>query len=115
MGNYASSTVADKWRVAPYTVDQWLQNIHQASQAPDEDSWQRAGQFLPLGDCYTLPVEERGAKYLLQSLSFGIIDPRRYERIFGESIYQRYSETLALAQKQGWLYQDENGVYGIVQ
>jgi len=111
MGNYASSTMGDKWWFAPFTVDQWIQNIHSAPETSASTEWAHAGQFLPLGDCYTLPVEERAAKYLLQSLTFGVVDPRRYERIFGEPLRQRFSETLRIAQEHGWLRKDEHGVY----
>ena len=50
------------------------------------------GARLPMDDCYRLPVAERAAKYALLSLSFGVLDPARFERAIGATLKEVFSE-----------------------
>ena len=112
IGNYATSTFGDKWWFAPHGVDQWMDLVSTHKEGGDD--WTRAARYLPLGDCYTLPIEERAAKYLLLSLSFGIIDPVRYQYIFQEDIHQRFSFALSFAVEAGWMrFEASSGKYVI--
>ncbi len=45
-----------------------------------------------MDDCYRLPVAERAAKYALLSLSFGVLDPARFERAIGATLKEVFSE-----------------------
>lgn len=79
-------------------------------------AWKAAvevGEALPMGDSYRLPREETMAKYLLLSLSFGILNPARFQRRFGEPLDGRFGETLALARSEGLLEPGADGSWGI--
>ncbi len=89
-GNYASSLLGSCWWFAPYRLGDWLRGVE-------------AGQTLPAGDLYRLPAEERMAKYLLLSLSFGVLDPWRFRRCFGVGLEDAHGPALAYALEQGWL------------
>ena len=52
---------------------------------------------------YCMPERERMAKYLLLSLSFGMIDPQRFELAFDRCLEDYYSEALRMACSRGWL------------
>lgn len=114
LGNYSSSFYNDKWWFAPYSVDQWMHDIDQFPTIHDNtdnhlhSSLYELSSFFPLGDCYTLPLLERAAKYLLFSLSFGIIDPKRFYNIFQIDIHDIYHDSLHFAMKSNWLWFDEN-------
>lgn len=91
LGNYASSLMGDFWWFAPYGVNAFLD-------AADN------GDFLPVGDSYRLPAEERMAKYVLLSLSFGVLDARRFARAFhGVSLEAAFPDALHTAVERGWL------------
>jgi oxygen-independent coproporphyrinogen-3 oxidase len=100
IGNYASSLVRDAWWFAPYGVNGWLKAA-------------QAGETLPIGDGYRLPDAEVMAKYLLSSLSFGIIDSGRFLACFGQSLAARFGPALSHAVDQGWLRRTGSG-FGIV-
>jgi oxygen-independent coproporphyrinogen-3 oxidase len=100
IGNYASSLVRDAWWFAPYGVNAWLKAVE-------------AGQNLPIGDGYRLPEEEAMAKYLLSSLSFGILDSERFLVRFGQDLTARFGPALSYAVDQGWLRRAGSG-FGIV-
>ncbi len=91
-GNYASSLIADRWWFAPYRVGDWLHAIG-------------SGVVLPAGDAYQLPLAERMAKYLLLALSFGVIDPVRFEGRFGCAFTGVFEESLGVALARGWLHE----------
>jgi oxygen-independent coproporphyrinogen-3 oxidase len=90
VGNYASSMVGDHWWFAPYRVGDWLRAV-----GGDDP--------LPAQDYYRLPVAERAAKYLLLSLSFGIIDRVRFRTAVGAELSDLCADSLATAQDRGWL------------
>ena len=100
IGNYASSLVRNAWWFAPYGVNRWLQAVE-------------AGEALPIGDAYRLPEDEVMAKYLLSSLSFGILDPERFQTCFGQDLTVLFGPALSYAMEQGWLRR-EGSVFGIV-
>lgn len=102
LGNYASSLVHNTWWFAPHATDEWLKAI-------------RAGAALPPGDSYHLPPDELMAKYLLLSLSFGLIDPIRFRRVFGQELRPRFGPALDFATAQGWLRPVQPGLYGLVE
>lgn len=90
LGNYASSLCGQAWWFAPYKVNDWLKRIE-------------AGEHFPVGDSYLLPDAERMAKYLLLSLSFGVIDPQRFQKVFNQELHNCFAAELELAQDQHWL------------
>ncbi len=90
LGNYASSLCGEAWWFAPYKVNDWLKRIE-------------AGEHFPVGDSYLLPDAERMAKYLLLSLSFGVIDPQRFEKVFNQELQDCFAAELEVAQDQHWL------------
>lgn len=96
VGNYASSMVGDRWWFAPYQVNRWLARVG-------------AGEPLPVGDAYELPREERVAKQVLLSLSFGRLDPRRFEAAHGVSLDRACGPAVARALERGWLERHEGG------
>ena len=100
IGNYASSLVGDAWWFAPYGVNRWLQAVD-------------AGEVLPIGDAYRLPADEIMAKYLLSSLSFGVLDPGRFQACFGQDLKVLFAPALTYAVEHGWLRREGN-VFGIV-
>lgn len=81
LGNYATSHEGDLWTFEHPSVDRYLEG------AP--------------GDAYLLPREETIAKYVLLSLSFGLLDPARYRARFGEALEDRFPMRLAV--ERGWL------------
>ncbi len=99
LGNYASSLIADRWWFAPYRIGDWLHAVE-------------SGASLPAADSYQLPVAEAMAKYLLLSLSFGVIDPVRFQTRFGCAFTEVYEQPLAIALEKGWL-REQNGVFGL--
>ena len=114
LGNYASSVFDDKWWFAPYSVDQWIHDIDNCEENNSKDPIERLGSYLPLGDCYTLPLEERAAKYILLSLSFGMIDPKRFYNVFNKDIHCIYPDSFQYAIDNEWIWQDSDGIYYIV-
>jgi len=90
LGNYASSMVGDHWWFAPYQADTWWSRVE-------------AGESLPIGDSYVLPLEERIAKHALLSLSFGRLDPLRFEAVHGVALRDVYGAALERALDEGWL------------
>ena len=93
LGNYASSLHGDAWWLAPYGVNAW-------SKAVD------AGLNFPVGDCYKLPAEEMQAKYLLLSLSFGLIDSERFFKAFDVDLEHCFKQEIEYALAQNWLRQE---------
>mgnify|MGYP005995338779 CR=1 FL=1 len=108
LGNYASSVYAEKWWFAPYSVDQWQQDISDFPEGLPNDDVHQLSEYFPLGDCYTLPLAERAAKYILLSLSFGIIDPARFYHIFSMNIHEVYHESLQFAVAQNFIWLDDS-------
>jgi oxygen-independent coproporphyrinogen III oxidase len=98
IGNYASSLYGDAWWLAPYGVNAW-------SKAVD------SGVNFPVGDCYRLPQEETQAKYLLLSLSFGLIDSERFFKAFGVDFNQRFKREVEYALAKNWLRQEGKKYY----
>jgi oxygen-independent coproporphyrinogen-3 oxidase len=96
VGNYASSLVGDTWWFAPYRVNDWLREVEK-------------GVSIPAGDVYRLPCDELMAKYVLLSLSFGILDPRRFRRCFGVDLDTIYAPVLEFALEQRWLCRQSDG------
>ena len=90
LGNEASSLVGHQWWFGPAGIEAWKNAI-------------RRGEALPYGDLYHLPAEERMAKYILLSLSFGRIDPGRFQRIFSAPIETWFGQALEVAQAEQWL------------
>jgi oxygen-independent coproporphyrinogen-3 oxidase len=99
VGNYASSLLGNQWWFAPYKTDDWIRSV-------EED-------LLPAGDTYTLPDEELMAKYILLSLSFGIIDPERFHAIFNQSLKAQFGKQLEFCEHRNWL-ENRNGQYLLV-
>jgi len=113
LGNYATSVFAGSWWFAPYHVDQWLFDIDQrktwlAKNSVNPSSAERLGVFMPVSDCYSLPMEEFAAKYALFSLSFGVLDPRRFVHIFNCELEEVYYDSLKYALAQGWLWKNSS-------
>ncbi|HAA57780.1 MAG TPA: hypothetical protein DCE42_23640 [Myxococcales bacterium] len=98
IGNYATSLFDWTWSFAPYRVRDWERAID-------------GGDVFPVGDGYVLPEDEVAAKYILLSLNFGVIDSRRFARIFGVPLEERYDDELSFALEQGWLVSESKGVY----
>ena len=90
LGSSASSLVGDGWWFAPHRVGKWLDAIDH-------------GGTLPQEDVYRLPIEERMAKYILLTLSFGILDPSRFLGVFREALEVRYGRALRHALDRGWI------------
>jgi oxygen-independent coproporphyrinogen-3 oxidase len=100
-GNYASSLVGARWGFAPYGVDTYLEAVE-------------AGALLPQEASYVLPGDELWAKYVLLSLNFGLIDPRRFRAFSGgEELEAAFGPRLAHAVEAGWLRRGADGVYGV--
>jgi len=100
LGNYAASWYGGHWWFAPYRVERWAEQVE-------------AGDALPVSDSYRLPIEERMAKYILYSLSFGLLDPVRFRGVFGEDVETRFHSGLEFACQEGWLERRDDAVYGI--
>ena len=96
VGNYASSILEDYWWFAPYRVDDWLNSITE-------------GDCLPAGDFYRLPLEERLAKQILLSLSFGEIRMDRLKQAFGPDIGELIKPAAEFASERGWLVNSPTG------
>ena len=89
LGNYATSLVGRRWRFNVRGVRQYVSRV-------------QAG-VSPVGDCYLLPQEEVEAKYVLGSLSFGVIEDEKFRRVSGRSVVEAYGEELKYAEGAGWL------------
>lgn len=101
IGNYAASMAGPYWWFAPYGVNAYLDAVS-------------AGVLAPVGDCYQLPDEERMAKALLLSLSFGVLDGRRFARQFNVILDEKFAPQLEYAMAQRWLSHDpQNQVYTV--
>lgn len=96
IGNYASSMLGDRWWFAPYHVDDWVKRVER-------------GELLPQGDCYLLPLDERLAKQVLLSLSFGEIRARRLDSVIGPEWRALLDPALSVAVSAGWLYPTPKG------
>ena len=92
VGNYASTLCGGHWGFAPYKVDAWVEQVE-------------GGAVLPLSDLYALPLQERVAKQVLLSLSFGRLDPARFEAAHCLTPEQACGPALARALQEGWLVQ----------
>lgn len=90
LGNYASSLLGEQWFFAPHGVDAWLAAIAR-------------GEPFPVGDSYRLPLAERAAKYLLLSLSFGVLDGRRCRAALGVDLTELAGPALREGESRGWL------------
>jgi len=90
VGNYASTLCGGHWGFAPYKVDAWVEQVE-------------GGAVLPLSDLYALPPQERVAKQVLLSLSFGRLDPARFQTAHGVSLQQACGPAVARALEEGWL------------
>lgn len=99
LGNYASSMVADRWWFAPYGVNEWMKRAE-------------AGELLPAGSSYALPLAEMAAKQVLLSLNFGTISKARFEHRFGVPLESLYGDALAYGVARGWLERMQDG-YGV--
>jgi oxygen-independent coproporphyrinogen-3 oxidase len=103
VGNYASSMLGRYWTFAPYMVDEWAELV------------ENENQHFPMKYVYDLPEAERMAKYLLLSLSFGVIHPQHFASAFdGSSFEQLYAASLEQAVQRGWMYRSEDGSWKIV-
>jgi oxygen-independent coproporphyrinogen-3 oxidase len=80
VGLYASSLLNRAWAFAP----------------ADYEAWLRAARSGPLAaaEVYALPVEHVMAKYLLLALSYGFVDPGRFEQRFAEPLRRRFGDAL---------------------
>ena len=119
LGNYASSLFKNYWWFAPYHVDQWLNDIHAnkniLKSVKDPSLLEQLTAYCPISDGYALPVEEVAAKYLLLSLSFGVIDPTRFYNIFKVQFEELYYDSIKVALENRWLWKDDrDGCYYIV-
>ncbi|MBI5883752.1 MAG: coproporphyrinogen III oxidase family protein [Elusimicrobia bacterium] len=90
LGLYASSMIGCRWWFSPSQLRDWTRAV-------------QGGEALPAEDCYALPEEERLAKQILWSLSFGFLDLERFREAFGWGIKPRFSQALEAAQGKGWL------------
>jgi oxygen-independent coproporphyrinogen-3 oxidase len=99
LGNYASSLIGEQWWFAPYRVGDWLAAVE-------------GGSVLPVGDSYHLPTAEVMAKYLLLSLSFGVIDPVRFRSRFDCALSDQFADALTYAIDRGWLF-EHSGVFAL--
>jgi len=90
VGNYASSMLGSQWWFAPYGVNEWLRGVE-------------AGDRLPVGVCYDLPLREQLAKQLLLMLNFGRIDDRRVRVAFGHSLLELLPGAMEVALSEGLL------------
>ena len=109
VGNYASSYCGSNWFFAPYHVDQWIDDIQQREVNLNDQSTvnDRVDAYFPINDCYDLPWEEMAAKYLLLTLSFGVIDPSRFYRMFKRNFEEEYAEQLKFAFQHDYLWKSE--------
>jgi oxygen-independent coproporphyrinogen-3 oxidase len=96
VGNYSSSQFGDTWFFAPYGVDEWAARIE-------------AGDILPVGESYRLPMHELMAKQLLLSLNFGTIDATLFAHRFGQTLEDAHGPALAFAVEQNWLVKTATG------
>ncbi|MBI4675988.1 MAG: coproporphyrinogen III oxidase family protein [Elusimicrobia bacterium] len=95
VGQYASSMVGCRWWFAPMRLWDWMKAVQE-------------GSALPAEDCYSLPEDERLAKQILWTLSFGYLDLERFREAFGWGIKPRFSRVLEAAQEKGWLARKGN-------
>ncbi|MFA6319174.1 MAG: coproporphyrinogen-III oxidase family protein [Elusimicrobiota bacterium] len=98
LGVNASSMVGLRWWFGPGSMPEWTQAV-------------QGGEALPAGDCYALPEEERLAKQILWSLSFGFLDLERFRKAFGWGIKPRYTAPLEAAVEKGWLVRKADRYY----
>jgi oxygen-independent coproporphyrinogen-3 oxidase len=90
VGNYASTLCGGHWGFAPYAADSWMAQVE-------------GGAVLPLADLYALPVQERVAKQVLLSLSFGRLDPARFRAAHGVGLEEACGPAVRRALEEGWL------------
>ena len=102
VGNYATSLIGDQWWFAPYSTGAWLERVE-------------AGETAPCGDSYRLPRGELIAKQVLFSLSFGRLDPVRFEATHGVSLWEACGPAVDRALKEGWLVPHESGELRIAE
>jgi len=89
LGCGASSLAGDSWWFAPARLDAWLAAVD-------------GGESIPVEDSYRLPLGDRAAKYALASLSFGFLDPSRFETSLGAPLPVVFGDALAAAADRGW-------------
>jgi len=92
VGNYASSMLGSQWWFAPYGVNEWLRAVD-------------AGERLPVGVCYDLPLREQLAKQLLLMLNFGRIDDERVRAAFGASLRDILPNEVDFAISEGLIHE----------
>jgi len=105
LGNYASSLIDRYWIFAPYSVEDWLLSFEGQEGEKKKDDLL---SFWPIHDGHSLPVEERVAKHVLLSLSYGYLDVGVFEESFpGWTLSDFYEDALfELVEKRGWLRYD---------
>lgn len=96
VGNYASSMLGSQWWFAPYGVNEWLRAVD-------------AGERLPVGVCYDLPLREQLAKQILLMLNFGRIDDGRVRAAFGASLMDILPDKIAFALGESLLIEVPGG------
>jgi len=68
----------------------------------------------PVGFHYKLPPEEQFAKYVLFSLNYGIIMPKRFAELFGLDLWDVYGSEIDFAIREGWLHEKhEQGILSV--
>lgn len=100
VGNYASTMIDRYWMFAPHSLEGWFDEISKISSI--DTKW-------PIYNAYSLPIEERVAKYILSSLSFGYIDENYFESAFPSWFLTNfYQQTLLeLVEKRKWMFYDD--------
>jgi oxygen-independent coproporphyrinogen-3 oxidase len=82
LGNYASSLLGKHWIFAPYAVDSWIASISDITSNGHRRLKSDLLTHWPVQDAYCLSFEERAAKYILLTLSFGFIDETYFSAAF---------------------------------
>lgn len=104
IGNYASTLIDRYWIFSPHSIEGWLHennNNDNHSNHNNELKWS-------VYNVYSLPIEERVAKYVLSSISFGFIDENFFENAFPTwNISHFYKDVLQNLIERKWFCYDE--------
>lgn len=109
LGNYATTLVDRFWFFAPYSVDGWIHSLRQDKTTNNEGPSQiDLLAAWPVYQGYSLSVEERMAKYLLLSLSFGHLDGNKFREAFpGWDLQTAFGQSLeVLVNQRKWMKHD---------
>ena len=115
IGNYASTLIDRYWIFSPHSIEGWFNEINNNNNRNinNNDIDNKSLPQWSVYNVYNLPIEERVAKYMLASISFGVIDENLFEEAFPTwNVSYFYKDVLQDLIQRNWIsYNVEKRIY----